>query len=860
MNKTCRLAWVVLVMCALAAGRLGADPPVLYDPTRPVCELGRTHAVLQWYTPTPCATRVQIRPSTLPCNTPGPDGKARNVWDTKDVRVVEGPPGERTWHRLHIEGLKPGTRYAYRVFDPGAEPTGSEVRWGAQKPWRREYSFSTLAPRGRKTIIRVPVKVLLMPNVWNVASAHTPEGTAPPPPRLSDAELQKIKAEYEVAARFLFVNNGFRVWYDFQIFVDDRVQRWGDEPANAAGPYKGLPLCRSYGGQDYAGPGGGDFTIVDTTNLQRVTRERVYEPFPYVGQIEQAFPRRWNARAAKWEFYASGGGTYGIDGWLDGIPARSQYLGGSDTAWLATHEFHHQIESFGAFSLANREDDRVIFDHFFPRKRVRKDDGTWDEWVWNTSWRHGEHWDGISMHDRMLTPVQWLRLHFGETMTVADADEDGVPDADPRLPMDEKRFGSDPRKAKTDGVLDDFAKIRLSTWAPAPLTSTWAKEPLELVRPDPRGRDSDGDGLDDSVDPYPLYPWPPFIWPASITLDGNLEEWLPVPLSGKAEQHGVQVEFRQAWSDAAYYACFRVNGPWSRLWVGLDGEGLGYYTTDATYAFEIRSADGPRGADLRKSGANGCPGLRWEASRSPDGWTVVEVEIPNRGDGIWFWQGPGREVGASISIWTRDNRPMSVYEPYALFYARMLDRHGRVALPAHAPAELQPGPDVMEHAFDAGFGPWQPGGEGWVVRDGAARYVGGPEGQNQLLLSSLDAAEFDLWVDFEAANDLHLGAWLPRTTTPDNVTDYVLFVGGFGNARSAIRAYGAEIAAEESGIPPGRHTAQLTRRKGEVWVLMDGKPFLYAKDPTPSAKVDRIGFLGGWGGAQTLHRVRWKLD
>jgi len=44
-----------------------------------------------------------------------------------------------------------------------------------------------------------------------------------------------------------------------------------------------------------------------------------------------------------------------------------------------------------------------------------------------------------------------------------------------------------------------------------------------------------------------------------------------------------------------------------------------------------------------------------------------------------------------------------------------------------------------------------------------------------------------------------------------------------------------------------------------VWVLLDGKPFLYGRDPTPDQPVDRIGFLGGWGGAQVLCRVRIRL-
>ncbi|NLI01005.1 MAG: hypothetical protein GX446_16105, partial [Chthonomonadales bacterium] len=696
--------------------------------------------------------------------------------------------------------------------------------------------------------------------VWNVASAYAdPANPAPPPPRMTASDLARIREEYAVSARFLFINSGMRVWYDYTFFVDDRIQRWGPEPDAASGPYKGLPPCRSYAGQDFSGPGGGDFTILDTKDVARTNKEPIYEPFPFVGQIEQAFTRRWVPARKTWEFYGSGGGTYGIDEWDRGIPGRSQYLGGSDTAWLATHEFHHQIESLGAFSLANREDDRVIFDHFFPRKREKRADGTWDEWVWSTSWKHGEHWDGIAYFDKMLTPVQWLRLHFGETITVADADEDGVPDNDPRLPFDEKRFGSDPKKARTDGAMTDRSKAQLSTWAPTPLTDTWKKAPQPRIMPNPRKADSDGDGLPDHLDPYPLYPWQPFIWPLTAEVDGSAAEWADVPLSGSVKAQGVTAEFRQGHDEAFYYACFTLRGPWQRVWVGLDGEGEGYYTTSSTYAFTIQKAEDGSGAVVRPGSANQCPGMVWKASRSADGSVIVEVGIPNRGDGLWFWQGGGREVGASISIWTTDGKPMSVYEPYALFYCRMLERHGRAELPPGAPRELEAGPGVVEHSFAEGMGAWQPG-EGWTITNGAARYGEGAEDRNQLLIGGLNARAFDLWVEFEAANDLHLGAWRAETETPNNVNDDVAFLGGFGNARSAIRAFGAEAGAEESGIGSGRHTAQLSRRNGHLWVLYDGKPIIHGRDPNPQAVVTRLGFLGGWGGAQAIYRVRYRVE
>ena len=246
--------WFLAPLAATATLLLSAgysahqgDTQPLYDPMRPVMEIGRDYVVLQYYTRTPTETRVQIRQSNLPMTAWRPEGKRADPWQGAGVRIVNGEPGKRTYHRLRITGLQPGKRYYYRIYDPDLKPTLEERKWGASPPWRREYAVATLAPQGYKTIVRLPVKVLLMPNVVSVASAYQdPNNPAPPPQPMSEAELARIREEYAIAARYFWVNSGMRFWVDFQIFIDDRWQRWGEEPPQAQGFYKGLPVCRSY--------------------------------------------------------------------------------------------------------------------------------------------------------------------------------------------------------------------------------------------------------------------------------------------------------------------------------------------------------------------------------------------------------------------------------------------------------------------------------------------------------------------------------------------------------------------------------------------------------------------------------------
>src|SRR6185369_8142858 len=126
--------------------------------------------------------RLQIREAGLPFVTWRPEEKRVDPW-ANGASIVEGEGASKTtYHRLTLHALKPGTRYFYRVFDPGSTPTDDETHWGASKPWRREYAISTRAGAGKLAIVHLPIKVLLMPNVVNIKSARSDVGEYAPPP------------------------------------------------------------------------------------------------------------------------------------------------------------------------------------------------------------------------------------------------------------------------------------------------------------------------------------------------------------------------------------------------------------------------------------------------------------------------------------------------------------------------------------------------------------------------------------------------------------------------------------------------------------------------------------------------------
>jgi hypothetical protein len=863
----CSLA---VALVSAAAARAGTGREVV-DPTRPVARISQTSVTVQYFTAEPCDTRVQIRRGDLPATVmpwrASGDGET-DVWSgsAAGVRIVE-PGGEATtFHRVTIDGLSPGTRYYYRLYDSASAPTREEMDWGASPPWRREYAVSTLAPDGMRTIIRYPVKVLLMPNVINVESAHDESGAiAPEPERFSDAQMALIRSELNDAARFLFVNSHMRFWPDFHVYVDDRWQRWGPEPENAAEFYKGWPECRSYAGEDYHQPGGGRFTILNTTDVQRVNEQPVREEMVYPGQVEIAFPRRWKPEENRWWYYTSGGGTLGPDSLPSGIPGRSQFFGGYDTCWLITHEFHHQMEALGAISLSFREDDRIVYNHWAPRSRDRGPDaasgkeGIRARHPWSTSGPHGEHYDGMSYWDRTLTDAQWLRILLGETITVVDADGDGFPDDDPRLPLDEKRFGSSAASPATDGRMGDLEKALLSNWAPAPLQVSFTKPRQVFLRPDPRSPDSDRDGWEDGQDPAPLVRYEPFVWPMTATVDGDASEWRTIEPAGVLHSGATRVEFRQSHDEEAWYGCIVAKGPWVRLRIVHDGEGEGVYSTEGIQSFFVYNGEPGRISPTFMGVTND---MEWKTARRDDGALVIEYSFRNWAPHSWFWRRGGRRIGTQIDVYDEHGAALSMYEPYHLFYCTMLEPAGTDPMPADAPGELAAA--AAELVLLPGDERLKTAGEGWTLAQGADGGVYRHTGYNEaaVYVDGLGkggagiTGDFDLWVRIEGKSDGILGAFSPGTRQMGAMNDYIVFVGGYSNTRTRFRLFGEEASDSAVMMSPGEHTMQLSRRGGVGWAIFDGKPILWAKDPHPDAVIDRLAALGGYGGEQVLLEMR----
>ncbi len=147
------------------------------------------------------------------------------------------------------------------------------------------------------------------------------------------------------------------------------------------------------------------------------------------------------------------------------------------TTWMFTHEFQHALDLI----ICDVNSGRPEMLHGHPYADCKQ------KYFW---WGHSgaQHFDWQAHTLTSFKNYLSLKTPNDLIIEAVDADGDGMPDDDPRLPMDEKRFGSDPTKKDTDGDgLDDLQEFCADVFRGS----------------DPRNPDTDGDGIPDGKDRHP---------------------------------------------------------------------------------------------------------------------------------------------------------------------------------------------------------------------------------------------------------------------------------------------------------------------------------------------------------------------
>ena len=123
-----------------------------------------------------------------------------------------------------------------------------------------------------------------------------------------------------------------------------------------------------------------------------------------------------------------------------------------------------------------------------------------------------------------------------------------------------------------------------------------------------------------------------------------------------------------------------------------------------------------------------------------------------------------------------------------------------------------------------------------VVADGAAacpaEYEGPFYGITELdAADQLGGQDFDFWVRLEVTDGTILAAFARGQSRMTPAAGYAAHVGGQTAGLSRLTLFGSESPSIGPAVSPGEHTVQLSRQRGIVWILIDGRAIGWAAGP-----------------------------
>lgn len=184
----------------------------------------------------------------------------------------------------------------------------------------------------------------------------------------------------------------------------------------------------------------------------------------------------------------------------------------------------------------------------------------------------GEHYDFQAKMFRDFDAYEDLLANWGGIYETPDADGDDFPDSDPLVPIDEKRFKSNPAKKDSD---DDGLTDRLEF-----LNGTFDGS-------DPEVKDSDGDGIEDGADRYPRYPLAERIGSFTPLLDGIIEEGWPLVNSGVIFSHtNFQPQLYMSYDEEKLYLALRYE-KYAEPRISLDFHADGWWHSSGNTVISI---------------------------------------------------------------------------------------------------------------------------------------------------------------------------------------------------------------------------------------------------------------------------------
>ncbi|MDW8290914.1 MAG: hypothetical protein RMM06_09330 [Armatimonadota bacterium] len=462
---------------------------------------------------------------------------------------------------------------------------------GGESNVSKVYSFLSAPPKGKMHVLTLDVLTVIYLNADVDGNKHS----------LTREQVgEKVQREFAKTREWYFRNTHFRLNLNLKdyLFVEEptaRVRRGWIAPENVREHIQ--PLLEAQGKR-----------IEDYDSLVSIWPAAGYD----ATQLDQL------GDVGGGGFTSFGYSTFAITGKL---------------AWLLCHEYSHQLDAF------------------FERSGVPK------FWLNHPDptihpGRYGQHWDVNAYICRQWRPADWFQMRFGKVWEVDDVNGNGIPDDDPRLPLDERRMGrvARPGNARADDLRQTMAGIffgyRLDNGLPDGIGcreegATW-RLPREAVLLIPYG-----------------------------TLQGEPNSWFRY---ARAQNRFLSADIFAAWSERQLQfgiACREA----CDVEIDLDLRNDGWFTGDDNLNVRVRTrgVEKPEATARVWDGAQGvwveAPAPSLEVSALPDGRMLYRVGISR---GAARWQ-VNAALGVRIAL-TGERGWCSAFEPWVLMQTRLVRR------------------------------------------------------------------------------------------------------------------------------------------------------------------------------------------
>jgi hypothetical protein len=409
--------------------------------------------VIPEFTVVPRATTALLRWGTY--QPPVGTLNGYNIYRRSANGSFEAPIAFEGMDTVYIDSrLKPGTTYYYKI----AARMNDQSELGESE----ETEISTLASQdGLYTYANLKLAVVIYKN--------TNRGG------ISDTEVEKIKTMLNVGKLFYWRNSGMKLNVGFTYYVIDNYKDFGDPNDSWRS------MLKTAHDLDDLGVMNAQYDIVF-----RIT-PAVNGYWSYgVQYLNLPGPQRKTGFSHS--YWPPGTGVV-YPGHLPNIDY--------NLTWIFIHEVQHAID---ALYDANGHPEMFHGDQ---------------PWMFPVAC--GEHLDFQAKMFRTFAAYEDLLNDWGDIYEASDTDNDGFPDCEPLLALDEARFGSSAINNDTDN--DGY---------------TDRQEALDGIYEgsDPNNPDTDNDGIIDSLDQYVRFPVNTTISRFTPVIDGNIEDGWPLVNEG----------------------------------------------------------------------------------------------------------------------------------------------------------------------------------------------------------------------------------------------------------------------------------------------------------------------------------------